>query len=63
MNITSQSFVSDFNITLTNCNIGFMISSSARVNINETMTTNNVSLLSPSTYTTSILGLYCNDYC
>lgn len=63
MNITSQSFISDFNVTLTNCRIGFMISSSAKVNINETMSTNNVSLLSPSTYTSSILGLYCNDYC
>lgn len=34
MNITSQSFISDFNVTLTNCNIGFIISSSAQVNIN-----------------------------
>lgn len=34
MNITSQSFISDFTVTLTNCNIGFMISSSANVNIN-----------------------------
>lgn len=63
MNITAQSFVSDFNITLTNCQAGFMISSSAIVIINETMSTNNISLLAPSTYTTANLKLYCDDYC
>lgn len=34
MSITAQSFASDFAVTLTNCQVGFMISSSARVIIN-----------------------------